>query len=57
MNKILCYVSDEMADFEITLAFHLLKAKGNREIVSVGCNLSPIVSQSGLTYLPNKTLT
>ncbi len=57
MNTVLCFISDEMADFEITLAFHLLKSKGKKEIVTVGYELTPVVSQSGLTYLPNQTLT
>jgi putative intracellular protease/amidase len=56
MNKILCFVSDEMADFEITLAFHKLKTIGNKEIITVGYDLTPVVSQSGLTYLPNQTI-
>jgi putative intracellular protease/amidase len=56
MNKVLCFVSEEMADFEITLAFHFLKAKGNREIVPVGYNLTPVVSQAGFSYLPKQTL-
>ena len=56
MKKILCYVSNEMADFEIVLAFHFLKSKGNRDILPVGIDLTPVVSQSGLTYLPRQTL-
>ena len=56
MSKILCYVSDEMADFEITLTFQFLKAKGNREIVPVGYGVSPVVGQTGLTFLPQQTL-
>jgi putative intracellular protease/amidase len=56
MNKILCFVSDEMADFEITLALQILKNIGNREIITVGCDLTPVVSQSGFTFLPNRTL-
>jgi putative intracellular protease/amidase len=56
MNKVLCFVSDEMADFEITLVIHCLKTIGNREIVTVGYDLSPVVSQSGFTYLPHRTL-
>jgi putative intracellular protease/amidase len=56
LSKILCFVSDELADFEITLTFHFLKSKGNREIVTVGYDLTPVVSQAGLTYLPNQTL-
>ena len=56
MNKILCFVSDEMADFEITLVFHKLKTIGNKEIITVGYDLTPVVSESGLTYLPNRTI-
>ncbi len=56
MNKVLCYVSNEMADFEVTLTFQFLKSKGNREIVPVGVDTTPIVGQSGLTYLPRQTL-
>ena len=57
MNKILCFVSEEMADFEVTLAFHILKSKGSREIVPVGTDCTPVVSQAGFTYLPALTLT
>ena len=56
MSKILCFVSDEMADFEITLVFHKLKTIGNKEIITVGYDLAPVVSESGLTYLPNRTI-
>lgn len=56
MNKVLCFISDEMADFEITLALQLLKAKGGREIITIGFDLTPVLSQSGLTHLPNRTL-
>lgn len=56
MSKVLCFVSEEMADFEITLTFQFLKAKGNREIIPVGYDLTPVVGQSGLTYLPIQTL-
>ncbi len=56
MKKVLCFVSDDFADFEVTLAFHLLKSAGHREIVTVGYDLNPVVSQAGFTYLPNHTL-
>lgn len=56
MKKVLCFVSNDMADFEVTLAFQFLKAIGNREIVTVGYDLSPVVSQSGFTYLPACTV-
>ena len=56
MNKVLCFISDGMADFEVTLIFHKVKTIGHREIITVGYDLSPIVSESGLTYIPNQTL-
>jgi putative intracellular protease/amidase len=56
MGKLLCFFSDEMADFEVVLAFHILCSKGSREIVSVGNTRDPVVSQSGFTYLPQATL-
>lgn len=56
MNKVLCFVSDEMADFEVTLALQIIRNTGNREIITVGYELTPVVSQSGFTHLPNRTL-
>ncbi len=56
MNTILCYVSDEMADFEVTLALQILRNVGNREIVTAGYDVSPVTSQTGFTHLPNQTL-
>ena len=56
MKKVLCFISDEMADFEVVLVLHLLKSKGSREIVTTGYNLTPVTSQAGLTYLPDCTL-
>ena len=56
MNKILCFVSDELADFEITLVFHKLKTIGNKEIITVGYDSNPVVSESGLTYVPDQTI-
>jgi putative intracellular protease/amidase len=56
MSKILCFVSETMADFEITLALHKLKNIGKREIVAVGDMLGAITSESGLQYLPDTTL-
>jgi putative intracellular protease/amidase len=56
MNKILCFVSNDMADFEITLVFHKLKTIGNKEIITVGYDVAPVVSESGLTYLPDRNV-
>jgi putative intracellular protease/amidase len=56
MSTILCFVSEDMADFEITLALHKLKNIGRRDIVTAGYTLDPICSESGIRYLPDITL-
>ena len=56
MSKILCFVSEGMADFEITLVLYRLRNVGKRDIVAVGYTLDPIRSESGLRYLPDMTL-
>lgn len=56
MNKILCYIYDGMADFEISLLLHRLKNTGNIEIVSISENLSPLYAQSGLCYIPRSKI-
>lgn len=52
MKKILCYIYDGMADFEISLLLHRLKNTGKYEIVSVSESLDAFYAQSGLRYLP-----
>ena len=56
MNKILWFVSQDMADFEVTLVLHKLKNIGGRDIVAAGYTLDPITSESGIRYLPDITL-
>ncbi len=56
MKKVLCFVSNDMADFEVTLTFQFLRAIGNREVINVGYDLEPVVSQAGFTHLPGCTL-
>lgn len=53
MGKILCFLSEEFADFEITLACHKIKNVGKREVLSMGYNYEIITSESGLFYKPN----
>jgi putative intracellular protease/amidase len=54
--KIIVFISADLADFEITLAAHLLRAIGGRKVVSAGYDLRPVTSQAGLTYQPDLTL-
>lgn len=56
MGKILCYIYEDMADFEISLLLHRLRNAGGREIVSVSEETGPIRAQSGLTYLPDRKI-
>lgn len=56
MSKILCYVYDQMADFEVTLLLHRLRNPGGREIVAIADRPEPVTAQSGLRYLPDCTI-
>lgn len=56
MGKIICFISEDFADFEITLAFHKIKNVGKREIVTMGYNHDSVTSESGLTYKPDLTV-
>jgi len=56
MNRVLCYFSDEMADFEVVFTIHILRNKGGKEIIAVGSDLRPVVGQTGFTFLPQQTL-
>jgi putative intracellular protease/amidase len=52
MGKILCFIYEEMVDFEMTLACHLL----NREIVCIAYEKQVIKSKSGIGYYPTATV-
>ena len=56
MGKILCYIYDDMADFEISLLLHRLKNTGKKEIVAISENLNPLEAQSGLHYVADKKI-
>lgn len=56
MGKILCYIYEEMADFEISLLLHRLKNAGGREIISISEDTAPVTAQSGLTYIPDRRM-
>lgn len=50
--KILCYIYDGMADFDITFLLHRLRNTGDYEIVSISDSTDKIMAQSGLEYVP-----
>lgn len=53
MGKIFCFISEDFADFEITLALHKIKNVGKRDVLSVAYDRKPVISESGLWYTPN----
>ncbi|MDF2938706.1 MAG: hypothetical protein K0Q90_4079 [Paenibacillaceae bacterium] len=53
MGTVLCLVTEDFADFEITLALHKIRNVGKRAIVTVGYDKQAVISESGLTYLPD----
>lgn len=56
VDKILCYIYDGMADFEISLLLHRLKNTGKRDIVSISESLDKLAAQSGLKYVPDRKI-
>lgn len=52
MRKILCYVYENMADFEIVLTLHCLRDIGKIDIVTVSENRKVVTAQSGLKLVP-----
>lgn len=56
MGKVLCFVPEAYAEFEVSLALHLLKGIGKREIVTVGFSRDPVVSYSGIPTVADLTL-
>ena len=54
MAKILCYIYEGMADFEITLLLHRLRNTGKMEIVTISEDKEEITAQSGMHYISDK---
>jgi putative intracellular protease/amidase len=56
MGKVLCFVPEKYADFEVVLALHLLRDVGKREIITVSYTREPVTSYSGVKTFPDCTL-
>lgn len=56
MSKILVYLYDGMADFEITFLTHILGGDAGKELITMGLTTNIIVSKSGMQYIPHTTL-
>lgn len=53
MGKVLCFISEDFADFEITLALHRINTTGEKEVLTVGYDENPVTSESGILYKPH----
>jgi len=56
MKKILCFVYDTFADFEITCICSGLAETENYEVIYIGYEKSTVKSISGLTVIPDQTV-
>ncbi len=52
MSKILVFMYNGMADFEITYATHLLGNELSKDIVPCAYDMQPVKSKGGMVYLP-----
>lgn len=55
-KKILCYIYNDMADFEISVVLHDLKNIGGYEITAIADEMGEITAQSGLRLVPDKKI-
>lgn len=56
MDKILLFIFDNMADFEISFITHLLGSDAGKEIIPISFYNKEIVSSSGLIYKPKMSV-
>lgn len=56
MSKVLCYIYEGMADFEISLLLHRLSNVGKKQIVTISESLKSITAQSGMKFLPDQKI-
>lgn len=56
MSKILCFIYNEMADFELVLACQMLRYLNKFELVPVAYGMETIKSNPGLVYQPVATV-
>jgi putative intracellular protease/amidase len=56
MGKLLVFLYEDMADFEITYATHLMGTSGAKEIVTIAYENKIVKSKCGLTYTVAKTV-
>lgn len=56
MKKILVFIYEQMADFEITYATHLLGGVVGKKIVTIAYENKLVRSKSGVAYMPDQVM-
>lgn len=56
MGKVLCFIYNDMADFELTLASHFTGRFAEKEIVPVAYEKAVVTAKPGLCYYPRATV-
>ncbi|WP_313560510.1 DJ-1/PfpI family protein [Ruminiclostridium cellobioparum] len=56
MGKILVFMYNDMADFEVIYATHLLGHELSKEIVPCAYHMEPVKSKGGMVFLPSVTV-
>jgi putative intracellular protease/amidase len=56
MSKILCFIYDNMADFELTFSTHVLGTCAQQEIVPIAYSRDTVRSHPGVLYTPAATV-
>lgn len=56
MSKVLVFMYNDMADFEVTYAAHLLGHELGKQIVTCAYDLKPVKSKGGMVYMPDITV-
>lgn len=56
MGKILAFMYNDMADFEITYTTHLLAHELGKQVVPCAYDLKPVTSKGGMVFLPAVTV-
>lgn len=55
-KKILVYIYDGMADFEVTLLCHMLGADSGYEVITISSDMTVKKSKCGIAYMPKMTI-
>ena len=56
MKKILLYIYDGMADYEVTFLIHMLSNDLNKEVITISDDNNLLKSKSGISYKPTVSI-